>query len=715
LVAILNADSEGFLRSETALLQTVGRAARNINGKAIFYASRITGSMQRCMEATSRRRQKQLAYNEEFGRSSKSTIGSSMLSIFDLLKEEIEQEQPLEIVGRADPVGSKIPQELRRVELPVSSLHVQVNSTSTVITDHLPSKPGVYFWKDSGGNILYIGKAKKIRSRVKSYLSPSSKHTPRIHAMLSKATSIDYMITPSERDALVLESNLIKHHQPDYNILLKDDVTYPYICASIGDTFPRFYAVPRRQLGQKASMYRYFGPYPQYNEINQVLSQIEDQYDLRATSFAARHGDGKKQDYRELFDRVMEEVFESSGVESSMASLRKEYEEASMLFDSPFNTCRDVVAIHQETGSKDTVIHVVQLREGIVAGRFTYACTLPDECQDIGDLALAIEIILIRQHYPSGEETAGGSFQTFSFFPDEILLKHPLKNASELKKTVKSARAKAESNRSTEIKIRHVAKRAPRRETDERAMEFATTSATQAAEERKMDGEKRATKTSVDGTALAELVTILSLPKPPTRIECYDISHTQGEVPVGSRVVFVDGKPSPALYRKFNIKTVEGVDDYASLEEVLNRRFNRVWVDGEGGLVDQEDPWAMPDLVVIDGGIGQLGAAIKGMAKASVYPYISIGQDGDDGLVEEEVLVDGLVASELAEHTSRTTSVPICALAKKKEEVFVYGNSAPVNTLPDSAALLLLRSLRDESHRFALSGHRKRRSSKLME
>jgi excinuclease ABC subunit C len=183
-------------------------------------------------------------------------------------------------------------------------------------------------------------------------------------------------------------------------------------------------------------------------------------------------------------------------------------------------------------------------------------------------------------------------------------------------------------------------------------------------------------------------MTLLSLEQPPGRIECYDISHTQGESAVGSRVVFVNGKPAPHLYRKFNIKTVEGIDDYASLAEVLERRFLRSWVNGLGGQVDREDPWAIPDLVVIDGGPGQLNAAIKGMSKAMIYPSIATSDS----------------------KVPRMAIVPICSLAKDQEEVFVQGQSSPVNQFPDSPALLLLRSVRDESHRFALRAHRQRRS-----
>jgi superfamily II DNA/RNA helicase len=248
LVAILNADSEGFLRSETALLQTVGRAARNVNGTAVFYANRVTKSMRKCIEDTKERRERQIAYNSENGFESRSTKGSSMMSIFDLLKDEIEEERKLEVVAR---VNNDL-----LVTAAASVPLAMAGQNTAALTGHLPSKPGVYFWKDSAGNVLYIGKAKKLRSRVKSYLTPGAKHSARIEAMLKKTQSVDFVLTPSDRDALLLESNLIKHHQPLYNVLLKDDESYPYICASIGDAFPRFFAIPRKQIGDKAAKYR---------------------------------------------------------------------------------------------------------------------------------------------------------------------------------------------------------------------------------------------------------------------------------------------------------------------------------------------------------------------------------------------------------------------------------------------------------------------------
>jgi excinuclease ABC subunit C len=715
------------LRSQTALLQTIGRAARNINGMAILYANRITDSMQKCMDATSYRRTAQLAYNAENGKEMRSTVGSSVQSIFDLLKDQIQSEQPIEVVGSRRATSQKPTMELIPVSIAVST----AENAEEIVTDHIPSKPGVYFWKDVDGNILYIGKAKKLRSRVKSYLSPNAKHTLRIKAMLKKAKIVEFVLTPSDRDALVLESNLIKHHQPLYNVLLKDDEAYPYICASIGDAHPQLSIVPRRQEGEIASRYKYFGPYPHFSEINTILQGIEAKYDLRATSFAARHGTVNQAEYHQLFQQVLDEVFESQVGEfedSSLPALRSEYEQASMLFDSDYNQCRDVVAVGKiDDASSWAIVHVLQLRNGLIAGRFSYTCELGSGLATEEEYAAAIQTVLERQHYPSGEASTKGRF---SFFPDEVLVEYPLTQGKELKGAIRAARKLAEPDRRATIALRTAAKRGPRKETDARAMTLALENAQQAANERSWANTKGVTKTSVDGTAMKELVSLLSLKEEPSRIECYDISHTQGEVAVASRVVFIDGKPAKHLYRRFNIKTVDGINDYASLEEVLERRFQRAWVNGEGDLVDREDPWSMPDLVVIDGGKGQLSAALKGMAKANVFPQLVLsprgnrvlevdgGETGEEPLIIEEHADDHYLVEPIHGDgddggdvpKQRRTTVRVVALAKNQEEVFSPESTDPVNNSPDSAALLLLRAIRDESHRFALSAHRKRRS-----
>lgn len=639
------------------------------------------------MDETSKRRQIQLEYNERNGCEIRSTKGSSILSIFDLLKDQIEEERSLEIVKEK----KKLSQVLDLAEAVVASatsltILPSEDGRKKIDTDHIPSTPGVYFWKDKGGEILYIGKAVKLRSRVKSYLSRSANHSQRIRAMVEKAHSIDFVLAPSERDALILESNLIKHHQPPFNVLLKDDEHYPYICASLGDAMPRFSVAPRPQAEVANTRNRYFGPYTSFREINAILDTIEEKYGLRAKSFMVRHGSDSIEDYRALFEEALKELLgsDNEGNHSKLQKARAEYE-AGLLFDSPRNVSRDVVSLVKLEEGQGAMVHVVQLRQGLVMGQFSYSCEIPSGMTDEGDYSAAIQTVLERKHYPSGREAPGDDF---SWFPNKILLSHKPTDPHQLQSAIRHARKLVEPERRNKIDIGTASAQKAHREIDKRALEFCHSNAVQIAAQKSNINQRGVAASSVDGRATEELVSLLSLSHTPRRIECYDISHTLGESAVGSRVVFIDGKPAPHLYRKFNIGSVEGVDDYASIQEVLERRFHRSWVNGCGGQVDKEDPWSLPDLVLIDGGQGQLSSAVKGMSKAMIYPS-SQATDAN---------------------APRTAVVPVCALAKEKEELYVPGNSLPVNESPDSPALLLLRSLRDESHRFALKAHRHRRS-----
>lgn len=301
LVAILNADSEGFLRSETALLQVVGRAARNVNGKAIFYAKRVTQAMKGCIDNTTAKRAKQLAYNQEHNCQMRSTQGSSTFSIFDLLKDEIEgaletTEKNNRALSRAKDVVEVLPMRTSKGSIKVDKADIA----------HVPSSPGVYAWKDQEDKILYIGKAKKLRSRVRSYLSSSATHGIRIKTMLSKAAKVEIILAPTERDALILESNLIKAHQPPFNVLLKDDEHYPYIMASLSDSIPRLSIVPQCPTAaiRSKSRNRYFGPYTSFSEINAIMQAVEEKYDLRSKAFEVRHGSGDQQEYQSRFHSV---------------------------------------------------------------------------------------------------------------------------------------------------------------------------------------------------------------------------------------------------------------------------------------------------------------------------------------------------------------------------------------------------------------------------
>lgn len=686
LVAILGADVEGFLRSETALLQMIGRSARNVNGEAIFYADKVTDSMQSCIDITASRRKQQLQYNKLHNKEMRSTSGSSMLSIFEILKDDIKMEKSLHILSDAiedDDVHEKRSQPV------VSVKHL---SHGQIQTDHIPSKPGIYFWKSVSGDILYIGKAKRLRSRVKSYLSPSAKHTERIKTMLRKAHRVEIILTPTEKDALVLESSLIKLYQPPFNVLLKDDESFPFICASIGDQLPSFSLVPRVVDTPKSSMYKYFGPYPDFKDASAIMQRIEDDYNLRSLSFQCRFGGLDSSEYMDGFNKALKEVFfDPSGPGSRLPASAENA--ASPLFHHKHNVERDIVTIIPFGNKGEALVHVIQLREGIVTGQYPYTVSIGAGITRDEDLGGLIQIVLEQKHYPLGDIISQPISQ--KFFPKELLVQYPLPDSRNLRtifrrqceETVPSLQ---HCKALPKLIIRSPTVKGVRAKTDRIAMEFALENAQEVALIKSLDG----VKTSIDGTAAKDLAKLLSLEHVPNRIEAYDVSHTKGAVAVGSRVVFENGKPLKKDYRRFNIRSVKGIDDYASIEEVLSRRFKKAWVNGAGPLVGRDNPWKLPCLVVIDGGKGQLNAALAGMKKASIYA--SNRSDKDE-----------------MPKSSRSATVPIVSLAKNMEEVFAPDSSAPLRYSPDSPALILLRSLRDESHRFALSSHRRRRSKLL--
>ena len=650
-------------------------------------------SMKKCIDATNYRRRFQIDYNAKHGKEMKSTQGSSVLTIFELLKDQIEA---VTFEDTTSDICNAKGSTHDHITLLSSPLGLHRKGCINIVTDHVPSKPGVYFWKDADGNILYIGKAKRLRSRVKSYLSPMANHSPRIQVMLKKASSVEFILTPSNRDAVLLENKLIKHHQPLYNILLKDDESYPYICATIGDTFPQLTIAPTRQEG---TIYRYFGPYPKYTELHEVLQSIEVEYDLRLMCFQARYGGVGKAEYTLLFEKVIAEVFDKKGchVKNSLQAQRAKYE-ASDLFESRFNTSRDVVVVGQCESTH--LVYVLQLREGLVASQFLYAFELKSGLHSSTDFGDVIQNVLEKKHYPSGATWPG----EFSFFPDEILTQYPVA-AKGLREAIRAARNKWEPERvKSVVAIRRSSSKGIRHESDTQALHCAMENAAQVAKDRSLATIQGVPVTSVDGTAALELADLLSLEDPPRRIECFDISHTHGEGTVASRVVFINGRPVPDLSRRFNIESIQGGDNYASLEEVLERRFRHVWAN-EGSLVAKNDPWAKPDLVVIDGGKGQLTSALKGMAKTNVFPP---SDDMKRRRGENSTVSDSLILQ--TENIDQHTFVPIVSLAKNKEEVFGVKSSLPMNTRQDSAALLLLRAIRDESHRFALKSHQKRRS-----
>lgn len=407
---------------------------------------------------------------------------------------------------------------------------------------------------------------------------------------------------------------------------------------------------------------------------------IEDKYNLRAKNFQSRFGNMTESEYKQAFNQVLGEVF-LEPTSDSLSALRFKYEEASRLFQHIHNAERDIVSVVKFEDDVEALVHIVQLRDGFVTGQFSYSCTLPSGILCDNDMGSLIQAVLVDKHY-SQDNASSEKFDQFRFFPKELLVQYPLPDAKNLRALFRSFNSK--------LTIRTPTLRGVRKDTDERAMQFAIENAREAGRQRILASITGAVKASVDGTASTELARLLSLDTVPNRIEAYDISHTQGDVAVGSRVVFEGGLPLKKDYRLFNIRTVHGIDDYASIEEVLERRFRKAWINSQGDLVDNNNPWKLPDLVVIDGGKGQLMAAQKGMARAGVYASNDRSATGNT--------------------TKKSATIPIVSLAKKLEEVFAPNSPLPINDFSDSNALLLLRSIRDESHRFALTTHRKQRS-----
>ena len=384
-----------------------------------------------------------------------------------------------------------------------------------------------------------------------------------------------------------------------------------------------------------------------------------------------------------------------------MLAMREEFEEAGLLFGSTYNQCRDVAVIERISSDETkAVVYILQLRNGVVASRFSYTATLSSGMQSVDSLSDTMNMILER-HYTSAGECISGKH---SFFPDEILTEYPVNDLKTLKQSIRASRRQAEPNRKGPTIIRTPSKRGLKARSDERALNLAKDNAKQVAVSQELKDQIGVLESSIDGTATKELATMLSLDKEPQRIECYDISHTQGMATVASRVVFIDGKPAKHLYRTFNLKTVQGIDDYKSLEEVLERRFRRMpsSIEQSGNKTNVsagagDDAWSLPDLVVMDGGRGQLSAAIKGMSKANVFPRHSA-----NGLPDQ---------SPPSWRRNKCPSVQVCALAKNEEALFIpYKSSAVNHGAQDTPALLLLRAIRDESHRFALKAHRRQRS-----
>ena len=565
------------------------------------------------------------------------------------------------------------------------------NADLTAQLASLPAKPGIYQYFDAEGEILYVGKAINLRSRVRSYFHASAALSHKTRRLVEKIASVEWIVTASELEALLLEMNLIKRHRPRYNVLLKDDKRYPYIKVTWNEPFPKVFST--RKVRQDGA--RYFGPYTSAGAMRETLhalrkvfpfldcDRVIDGRDARACLYhdlglclAPCIGAVGREGYRAMIDALCRfldgetgEVI--GGLEARMAehAARLEFELAGRVRDriraieqviarqriiAPTLSDQDVIAVARDDGS--ALAQVFFVRNGKLVGRESFQLEGADA--DAPDEALLAAFV--KQFY---DET--------SKVPGEIVLPEHIVESEIIERWLGEKRG-------TRVRLT-VPRRGHKRALVDVAVENAAETMRALRAAHALESGEGAAQQAFD-----QLVEALDLPRPPRRIECYDVSNLQGTHVVGAMVVFQDGVPARGDYRHFRIRTVEGQDDFASMAEMLSRRFGRLVRYREAGEADgaaDVAPGAQtgafertPDLVIVDGGKGQLRFASEVMQ--------ALGLD----------------------------DIPLVALAKRQELLYRPGHPDAV-ALPDaSQALFLVQRVRDEAHRFAISYNRKLRS-----
>ena len=557
-----------------------------------------------------------------------------------------------------------------------------------------PAKPGVYLMRDNSGEVLYVGKAAGLRHRVSSYFAPSANLPRKISNMVARVADYEYIVTESESEALILECNLIKEHQPPYNARLKDDKSYPFIKIDVSEDFPQVYIT--RRVNKDGS--RYFGPFASAGSVRRTLSLLKKLFPYRSCTKTITGADARpcldfhihrcvgpcigavdKREYAEVIDQVV--LFLEGKTNKVVGSIKKrmldaadslEFEKAAVLRDQltaieKVNEGQKVLHLTSENadviavapGPREAWVEVFFIRQGKLIGRdnFLMAGTQDDDPDKI-------LTAFVKQFYDATP-----------YVPPRILVQHHLEEPDGI---VKWLREKRQGS----VRV-HVPQRGEKR----RLIEMVAENAAQGLEQLRV---KQLSDTAAMDAAMSELQEALSLPHLPKRIECYDISNIQGTNAVGSMVVFEDAKPKKAHYRRFKIKAVEGVDDYSMMREMLTRRFKRLAQsrrpqDADSHATSNQkksggNSWGIvPDLVLIDGGKGHLGASLQ--------VFLELG----------------------------INDIPLASLAKENEELFIPMMSEGIMLPRNSQGLYLVQRARDEAHRFAITFHRERRSKKSVQ
>ena len=548
----------------------------------------------------------------------------------------------------------------------------------------LPARPGVYLMRDARGEVIYVGKAARLRDRVRSYFGSPRSLEPKTRALRAEIADFEYIVCANAGEALILEATLIKRHQPFFNIRLKDDKRYPYLRIDVQNPWPRV-AITRR-IGKDGA--RYFGPYASAGSVRSTLDLLKKLFPYRSCTKEITGRDPRpcldyyikrciapctsyctEEEYAEVIDQIILFLEGKSGavldrlrggMEAAAGAL--DYERAAMLRDQMraiehtverqmlSTTKREELDVYGLAREGDRAcVQVFFVRGTQMTGRDHFV--LEGVTGESDEAALGS---LLQQYYESAQS-----------IPRLVAVPADPEGREALE-------AMLSEKRGARVEIR-VARRGEKR----RLVEMAQENAAEALTTLKARWLSDRTKTA---TALDELREELSLPDVPRRIECYDNSNIQGTSPVAGMVVFLDGRPAPRQYRKFRIKTVEGADDFATMREVLRRRFKRAagrierraLETGETDTpADDGDAWDLPDLVIVDGGKGQLRAAAEVMRELGVY------------------------------------DIPAVGLAKRHEELFAPGEDAPIILPRGSEALYLVQRVRDEAHRFAVAYHRR--------
>ena len=540
---------------------------------------------------------------------------------------------------------------------------------------HVPTGPGVYLMRDVGDGIIYVGKASNLRNRLRSYFVPDHHDDLKTRVLVSEIREFEFIVTESEQEALILECNLIKEYQPRFNSRLKDDKSYPFIKIDNTEAFPQVY-ITRNVQNDDA---QYFGPYANAGSVRKTLGLLKKLFPYRSCTKIITGTDDRacldfhinrcigpcigaasKDQYRDIIDQVI--LFLEGNTSQIVGSLKKrmdhsaeslEFEKAAVLRDQ----IRSIQKVHEgqkvltlkpenidvvagSLWSNDAWIEIFFIRQGKLIGRDSYLMEVGQH-----DDIQSVQNAFLQQFY-----------EVAPYVPPIVLTQMPVGEEDEQITEFLSIK------RGSTVRLYK-----PIRGEKRKLIEMVSHNAREGLDQHRV---KKFARLSQDDSALKELQEALNLPRLPDRIECYDISNIQGSNAVGSMVVFEKARPKNSDYRRFQIKNVDGVDDYSMMREMLTRRFKR--------LIEKKvehTSWTKdPDLVLIDGGKGHLGVALQ--------VFLELG----------------------------VTDIPLASLAKENEELFVPYMQESIALPRNSHALFLVQRARDEAHRFAITYHRNKRS-----